>query len=343
MGILDFLTGSNSNSDSRTINNTSVTNIDVINEINKTLNETLINVMQSHSNNCSASSMAMQTQHIGVLRADGPGSKINGTINQSNQSTINFNCLIKNDITNDYSQKAQQALKTMLNNNYDVKSKADLASGSSASNQTSGLVVPGSAANSNSSSGSTNNTNILNLTNRQLNNTIQNSFSENVTQQVINDCVTQMSKVQSLELEGAVATRGGEITFDSSQTMIETINSTCKQLNTSLDKIANDIVNSAEYSFQTKSSDDLTTKSTSNSSSTAVSKGIDLVKLFNPVAAIAGAVLGEDPGKSGTSLISGACCCCSSIIIIIVAIIALYVYLQGATPMPMIAAASSFL
>lgn len=243
------------------------------------MNESTVNVFQSSSKTSSATIYTSQSTSIGNVIASGRGSVANVTLNQSSKNTLNFKDVDTSRMASDVITQAAQAASTMLSTEFTLKSDNDLSSKNKldTSSQSQSTSLGGSSPPSNSSSTTNSNTKISNdisvenETQTRISEFMKNKLETTIKQEDIQTCIANIVASQNLSGNNFIASDGGIVNFNASQSIEALLDAQCSHFSESMNKALEDFKQNSNLDYKNKSDTSTETKESSDTTATTSS------------------------------------------------------------------------
>jgi hypothetical protein len=308
--------GSSSKSSTTNKYNTTVVNKSDLELLNKNVNNFVANTVVNQASNCSAS--ISQLQNVNFSHISTPGDFTVDGVNQSQKAAITFDCIqlsaFKNDIANGVLTQYMDAIK----NSYDTSSIAKMtaAAQSKAQDQFAGTGTAKSSSDANNEYNFNSKTEV----NQKIQNIVENSITNNMSLNDMQDCMASVKNSQSINFSDINA--GGNFTVRAiSQTQAADLYAKCVQEKNNGNKISNQIATDLglEITTEAKTTSSAEMAGTSAAESLNVgalqSAGDGLASAFKGLGSMWGSIFGSL--GFGDPTISLYCC----IAIIVLAVI----------------------
>lgn len=248
--------------------NTTIVNRSDIDLLNKSINDFVANTVVNQASKCSASISQLQTIDLSGMII---GGDLNiGEVDQSQTSAITFDCIqiseFKNDIANGILNKYLDAMKESYSS--DVLDKLNASAQSSGKG---GFASTGSVSASSKVNVDYKFTNITD-THKNLQNIVQNSITNNMNLNDIQECIATVKTNQQFSLAGSKV--GGSVTIGAiRQDQAASLMAKCTQQKNNANKITNQILADAGIQIDETNSTKKSTTIADTTSSTAVNSG----------------------------------------------------------------------
>lgn len=259
--------GGGDSSKSTTTDKKVVINKDSLNLLNKQLTETVANSIIKNASTCKSDAAAGQS--ITMRNIDAAGD-IDFTLAQKSTTTLNFSCVQASETRVDAANSMATQLMDSLKNNMsaDMLGKLEQIASQKKSDELGSFGGGDSAASSDVNI----NYQSTNETNKNLQNVIQNSITNNFTSEDVKGCISTVTGSQNAFFDGIHA--GGNIKANFAQDMVLSTLSECKQLQDSSNKVTNAIVNTLGLEVSDSKSTTVQTDTSNTSLSEHKSTGL---------------------------------------------------------------------
>ena len=262
---------------------TDISNQNTLNNINKSIFDTGINVMVENLQVCSNSSI--QSNACAVTSVNNGGTTTNSG-NQSNVSKVNYSCTNNNNVQSSMISKmltsAASEIKALSDTNLETALKAQAST-----NSKSGFLA--TPISSSATSVNNNNTKIRNETIQNIYNTYEQKLRTNFTSKTVAECIG--SNIQNNALNISSINNAGTTNNNCNQSNDLNTIQNCKQLSNVISDTTNQVFQ--EYKILTNANNETkqVVNASAESKSTSVATG-PIQDLFNGIANVMGASTG---------------------------------------------------
>lgn len=244
------------------------------------MNEATVHAFQTASKAAGATIHTSQSNTIGNVIATSRGSVVNANINQRINTVLNFTGVQSSQMKNDIVNQAAQAAAQMLETSFSMKSDNTLGAKNNLNTQAQATasILGGSSSSSSDTNTNTNITNdisVQNKTQTKISEYMSNKLSTEIKQEDVQTCMTNLVASQNASAGNLIASGGGIVNFESSQSIDATLTAQCSQLANAMSSAIAELKQASQLDSKNTSDSATTTKATSettaSTSSTATS------------------------------------------------------------------------
>ena len=292
--------GNKQSSSSNSSSTTTVLDQSIVNNFNKSLFDTSIDVLVKNASSCSSSVNANNDCNFSNLTAAGP---VNIGGNQSNDATVSFSCVQANDAQSSMATAMMSKALSEMQTAAKIGLEAQLASKADSSTNTGA----GSTAIANTSNTKSSNNNTVSITNQNIQNIYEQKLKTNFTTDTVSECIGKTTVSNSLSASGI--TSGSNINANCVQSNTVKQVSECKQLNKAITDTTNQVLQEVGIAVAAESTTQSATAAKSESSNTVVSTG--------PIQDLFTGISGVFTAASSSYIYCVACCCIVLILVLV--------------------------
>lgn len=260
--------GSESKSKAKQTVKNNIINKSILDVLNRTIIDTIVDVTVENVKQCSASLIQRQNIKFGNLRAKGP---ININTSQTMDGMLNFACVQKDTVVNDIVNSIISQVMGEINSKIDNQSINDLDAKANSKATNDWLSTFGKSK-SNSEVDQKIENDIQNISERTLKNVVEFSTKINFTNKNLSTCLAKVVALQNFEV-GNVTSTESSITFTNDQKMAVQVYAQCVQSSNVSNKIVQDMTNFLGLTIKDDTRTGLNNTVVGESIATALSNG----------------------------------------------------------------------